>query len=128
MALSTYLGNKILDHIFNGKVYTPSLTIYVSLHTADPGLTGASEASGGGYARVAVTQGFGTPAAKNIDNDSAITFPELTSSIGTATHFGFWDAGTGGNFLFGDALDSSVALNVDSSINFAAAALSIMVV
>ena len=38
MALSAYLANKLLDHMLGKTSYTmPS--VYISLHTADPGAT-----------------------------------------------------------------------------------------
>lgn len=54
MTLSTYLGNKVVDLLFNDTDFDPASAtdIYVSLHSADPGLTGTSELSGNGYARV----------------------------------------------------------------------------
>ncbi len=78
---------------------------YISLHTADPGNTGADEVSGGSYARVA--QGTFGSAGSNpttLSNSAAIDFPTATGSWGTVTHFGIWDAVSGGNFLGGYAL------------------------
>ena len=50
MAVAYYLGNKILDAVFrNVSLAIP--TAYISLHTGDSGLTGASEVAGGSYVR-----------------------------------------------------------------------------
>ena len=48
MAFSTYLAGKVIDHLLRNQAYTPPATVYASLHTADPGNTGASEVAGMG--------------------------------------------------------------------------------
>jgi hypothetical protein len=77
---------------------------YCSLHSADPGTTGASEITGGTYARVAVT--WGTPASSVVANTNAlsINIPATT----TAAYFGIWSALTVGTYYIGGALASSV--------------------
>jgi hypothetical protein len=79
--------------------------LFVSLHTADPGTTGASEASGAPYARKALT----FPAAANGSTVSA----EATVDVGagTFTHFGTWPTATGGTFRGGNALPTSETFN-----------------
>ena len=42
MAFSTYGGNLALDWLLSNASVTRPTAWYVSLHTADPGLTGAS--------------------------------------------------------------------------------------
>lgn len=66
--------------------------LYVALHTADPGVGGnqsTSEASYGGYARVAVARATGgwTVSGKTITNAAEIAFVESTSGTNTITHF-----------------------------------------
>lgn len=104
MSKSDSLETSLLKLIFNGLAISniadnaaasPSTSIWVALHTADPGDSGTmatSEASFTGYARTAtarttgatgwsVTNGSASP-------NSAITFPQATStSTGTITHF-----------------------------------------
>lgn len=77
---------------------------YVSLHTADPGTTGASEVTGGSYARVAVT--WGAPSGGSVANSNAlsINLPATT----TAAYFGVWSAATAGTYYIGGALSPSV--------------------
>lgn len=81
------------------------LGAYISLHTADPGTTGASEASGGSpaYARKATTWSGGT--SDGIVTGSQVTFD---APSGTYTHMGIWTAATGGTFIAGFALSSPV--------------------
>lgn len=115
---------------------TAPTNLHVSLHTADPGGTGANEvttAAGSGwvgYARVAVPtgtagsgagSGWTAPAAngatRQIDNAGVVTFPAsgATSGAVTVTHIGIFDAATGGNFLLGVALTASQVIGANAS-------------
>ena len=77
--------------------------LYLSLHTATPGTTGASEVTGGSpaYARkstvVTATSGTGTSTTVTFDVPAGVT----------VTHFGTWSAVTGGTFYGGNALSAS---------------------
>ncbi len=106
--VSTYLANALLNHIFRGVAFTtPGTSLYASLHSADPGLTGASELSGNAYARVQVTT-WDAPSNGATANTSAITWSTPTpSGYGTATYMGLRDALTAGNFLLSANLDVS---------------------
>lgn len=94
----------------------PATTYYLSLHSADPGTTGASELSGGGYARQAIVFGAATGGA--VASNAAITVP----NAGTVpvTHVGIWSASTAGTYMGGAALASSVTA---ASISFASGAV-----
>ena len=82
----------------NGLLAAP---VFVSLHTANPGNTGASEisTSGTGYARQSATFTNSGNNPTTAANTGVVTYPEATSSWGTVTHFGLWTAATGGTFL-----------------------------
>lgn len=124
-AMSDYLENKLIDHIFRDTAYTKPTTIYVALFTAAPSDSGGgTEVSGGSYARVQVgpsqtawtqTQG-GTGSASSgtgglTDNAADITFPAPTANWGSITHFGVFDASTGGNLLIHGALTTAKTVN-----------------
>lgn len=84
---------------------TPTnLMAYVSLHTATPSTTGASENSGGGYARQACTWNAASSSSKT--NSSALTF--TTAGSTAITHFGTFSAVSAGTYGIGGALSSSV--------------------
>lgn len=72
------------------------LGTYISIHTADPGTTGTSEATGGSpaYARQQTTWTAGT--ADGVVAGSQVTF---NLAAGTYTYFGIWTAATGGTFI-----------------------------
>lgn len=111
--LSNFLENKLLDKSFRATDFTVT-TAYVSLHTADPGETGASEVTGGSYARQAGT--FGVASARGTDNTGNIDFVSMPAA--TVTHVGIWDAVSAGNFLWGGALDASKTTNSGDTFRF----------
>ncbi|MGW4371033.1 phage tail fiber protein [Nocardia takedensis] len=73
-------------------------TVYVSVHTADPGTTGANEATGGSpaYARKSSTWTSGT--------GGVITGSQVTIDLpaGTYTYVGLWKTVSGGSADFID--------------------------
>jgi hypothetical protein len=42
MSMSNYLEDKVIDHMLRNQAFTPPTTVYASLHTSDPGETGAN--------------------------------------------------------------------------------------
>jgi len=97
---------------------------YVSLHTATPGTTGASEVSGGSpaYARVAVT--WNAAASGSVTNSSALTINAPAST--TFTHFGIWSASTAGTYYIGGALGTSITTGTSQgTITIAASAITV---
>lgn len=128
MSASNYLENELLDHAFGGGDFARPGTVYVSLHSANPGETGAGELSGGSYARAAVVNNATNfPAASGGEkaNANAIEFPEATGDWAQATHFGVWDASSGGNFLIGGPLDAAKTVQTGDTPSFAADALTL---
>lgn len=118
MSLSNTLINSLLDAIFNATAYSVA-QVYVSLHTANPGTTGANEATGGSYARQAGS--WGAASGGSISNDTAINFTSMPAS--TITHVGLWTASSGGTFLWGGALTVSRTLSAGATAQFTIAAL-----
>lgn len=93
----------------------------VSLHTATPGTTGASEnANTGSYARQACSWNAASSGTKT--NSTALTF--ATAGSTAVTHIGTWSSATygAGNYAIGGALASSVTA---ASITIAAGAISL---
>lgn len=114
---SNYLRSKMYQAAVKATGYTGPATLYLSLHTAAPGQTGANEVTGNGYARVAVA--FGTDTNGAGSNSGAVTFTGPTPSTwGTITHIGVWDAASAGNNLYGDALTNPVATSVGVNVVF----------
>lgn len=77
---------------------------YVSVHTADPGTTGANEATGTGYARGAST----FPSASTGASVGSQADVDIRTGTGTTvTHWGLWTAVSGGSFVTGGAVSPS---------------------
>lgn len=123
MSASNFLELELLDHVLGNAAYTAPATVYISLHTGDPGETGASEvASSNGYAREPVTNdatNWPAAVAGAKSNGTLITMDTPTGAgWGLVTHFGIWDAATTGNFLFGGALAVSNTINAGNVVTF----------
>jgi len=126
VSYSNDLETKVMNHLFGLASWTAPSGLFVSLHTADPGETGASEVSGNGYARVSAGIGASnwTITAQTVTNDNALTFTGPTPAAwGTITHFGISDASVAGNFVGGAALTSSRSSVINVDLSFAASAL-----
>lgn len=98
----------------------PSATagsLYVSLHTGDPGEAGnqeTNEAAYTSYARVAVARsGAGWTVSGNaVTNAALVQFPQCTGGSETETHFAIGTASSGaGKILYKGALSASLAVS-----------------
>lgn len=93
--ISTYLANKLLDHAFRNTTYTPPASIWAKIHVGDPGAAGTANASAQAT-RVQTT--FAAAGSGSIPINNTPEF-SLTAAE-TISHVSFWDASTGGNFLY----------------------------
>ncbi|HEX5211629.1 MAG TPA: hypothetical protein VFW22_07840 [Pseudolabrys sp.] len=101
-------------------------TAYVSLHTADPGDTGANEVSGAAYARqgpVAFVNSGNNPTVAA--NSAIVSFPTATAPQGTITHFGVWTAASAGVYQGGGALDAPKPVASGDQVRFLTGALTL---
>ena len=95
---------------------------YVSLHTADPGTTGASEVTGGTYARVAVSWNAASSGSVTQSGALSINLPAST----TASYFGVWSASSSGTYYIGGALSPSITTGASAGVvTIAAGSLSV---
>ena len=117
MALASTLACNAALNGLDGTGSTNRMT-HTSLHTATTSTTGASEATGGGYARQATSWNAAASATKT--NSTALTFS--TTGATPNTHVGTWDASTAGNFGIGAALGASVTA---ASVTVASGAISL---
>lgn len=90
-------GKNLALNALRGTNPTTPIT-HASLHTADPGDTGASEVSGGSpaYARKAIA--FNAPSGGTMDDSTNGAVFDVPAGT-TVTHVGFWSAATAGTFL-----------------------------
>lgn len=146
-AMSDYLENKLIDHIFRAQTFTAPTTLYFALLTAAPndastGATITEVANSNNYARASVTcslanfagtQSAGSTTASSgtggvTSNNGTITFNTPSGNWGTVTHIAVLDSGThgAGNVLFHGALAASKTINNgDPGPTFAAAAFTL---
>jgi hypothetical protein len=131
--MSDYLEGQIRAHVFRTATFTKPTVIAISLHTADPGETGASEVSGGAYARVTrnpLDANWTAASATDglTDNAAAVTFPApVGANWGVITHFGVWDAASAGNYLTrGPVTPNKTVNDGDAAPSFAIGALDIV--
>ena len=110
MSFSAYLDQRILEKAFLGQDFQVA-EYWCSLHTADPGKTGLSEASGSPYARKPVTQFTAIDDSGNAKRTRNVTALFFQVPAGTYTHLGMWDSQSAGNFLGGGALSSPATVN-----------------
>jgi hypothetical protein len=108
-------------------------SLFISLHTADPGETGnqtTNETTYTSYGRVGVVRsnsGF-TLTAQTITNAALVQFPQCTGGTSTVTHFGIGtDSSGAGNLLLKGSLASPLSVSNGIQPQFAAAALSVTV-
>jgi hypothetical protein len=113
-SITDLLEDALLDHILENTAYTPGATLYMSLHTSNPGEAGdvGNEVGGNGYARTAIA--FSAAGTRQVIQSGQVTFPQvITSSWGTVTHFGIHTASTGsGNMIGYGTFDSSIITEV----------------
>lgn len=96
-------------------------TFYLSLHTADPGTTGASEVTGGSYARQAIQ--FNAPSNGTATSSTAQSFTAMPAESGNLW-IGIWSAASGGTFLWGaSAAAVTGPVAAGATVNFAIGAV-----
>ena len=105
-------------------------SLYVSLHTGDPGEAGnqtTNECAYTSYARVAVarTSGGWTISGNAVTNAALVQFPQCTGGSETATYFGIGTASSStGVLLYKGALSASLAVSSGIQPQFGAGTLS----
>jgi hypothetical protein len=134
---STYTKNNILKALLRGTTFPLPTGTYISLHTADPGVTGSDEVSlvaWPAYVRRhaeaggAIGAGWTTATTGVSTNVNQITFPSNDGAAPiTITHYAIWDASTSGNCLESAALTTPRLLSVGDILVFDLASLSVTV-
>ena len=133
MSITYYQSNRILDKDFGNVNYTVASTIYFGLSTttiSNDG-TGATEPSGGSYARVALVNdktNWGTAASGSLTNTTVVQFAESTASWGTITYVFISDALVSGNMMYFGALSPSRTVQINTVVYFAASSITVSIV
>jgi len=141
MPKSTATCNSILALIFNATAWadiaendatSPLANLYLSLHTADPGVGNnqtTNETAYTNYVRIAVartTGGWDAPASGATANAALAQFAQCGVTGATLTHVAIGTASSGaGTVLYAGALSSSLAVANGIQPQFAAGALDV---
>lgn len=138
MPKSTTYCNDLLKLLFNAVAIaniadnagsSPLTNLYLSLHTADPGVGGAqttNETSYTNYARIAVarTSGGWTVTSNSAANTALAQFSQCGATGATITHVAIGTGSSGaGKVLYAGALNSPLTVANGIQPQFAAAAL-----
>lgn len=104
-AISDYLENALITHIFRNTDFTRPANIYLALFTVAPSdAGGGTEVSGGSYAREPVPTGassaWDAASGGATQNTGVETFPTATADWGEVVAMALFDAVTVGNMLF----------------------------
>lgn len=122
MAISNYLADAILDHVYRNTALASPSTVYVALFTtATDDTGGGTECTGTDYARQTAT--FGAPGdeggVRGISNSSTVDFGvDSDGTFGTLTHFAIYDSLTAGNMLDHGALNASKTPTAGDGVTF----------
>lgn len=126
MSKGNTFENDLLKLIFNATAIaniadnaasSPLTSLYLSLHTADPGEGGSqntSECAYGSYARVAVARSAGgfTVSGASVVLAATMAFPTATSGSETATYAGIGtDSSGAGKLLYSGAISPTIAIS-----------------
>lgn len=138
MPKATNAANALLLLLFNATTWdgfaendttSPFTNLYLSLHTADPGVGGSqltNETSFTNYVRIAIvrTSGGWTVVTNTATNAALAQFAQCGASGATITHVAIGTAASGaGTVLYAGALSASLAVSNLIQPQFAASAL-----
>jgi hypothetical protein len=132
-SLTNYTENKLIDHIFRTASFTKPTGLFIGLITAATDLEAGlvTEVTGAGYARIArapLDANWNATTTNGITaNTASLQFPAATADWGTCTHFGIWDAATGGNLLIYALLTAARTITNGTTASFGAGALTFQV-
>ena len=117
-ALSDYAENELLDHLLGTGAYTMPTTVYVGLSTGSfNDDNSGTELTGNNYSRQSIS--FGAASSGTASNDAAVEFSAATGSWGSVSHFGLFDASSGGNLLIHGALTASKTIETGDILKIA---------
>lgn len=117
---TTNVADKWLN-IFGGTTFTGIATVYVKLHTADPGVgTGGASAE---VTRKAVTWAAASGGSKAMSG--TLSWASWAAGAETISHISLWDASTSGSMLWSGALSSSKAVANGDTLNITALTIAV---
>lgn len=107
----SFIGGKILNHIFSGIEYPPPQQLWAAIFTAN------GEVVGGGYARINVTGKFSLADDNDIVlNNAQLEWPLPTVGWGNIEGMALYDASEGGNLIMTMPFDRVYSVPPGSSV------------
>ncbi len=124
MSFADFLENEVLDQLFGGLDYLEGANVWLALSTTTPADDGTNftEPVGNGYARPSFANNkttWTTAAAGALSNAIEMAFAAATGPWGTCTHFGIYDAVSGGNLLAWAILGTAKVIDDGDTPKFA---------
>jgi hypothetical protein len=101
MAMSTANADAILNALLRNVSFAGPAALFLSIHSSDPGATGASEFTN--YTGTRPSVAFSAAASGTITSSNQQDYTSMGAT--TITHYGLWSAASGGTFQFGRPLD-----------------------
>lgn len=119
--LSATIANEILDALLRNNAWTFPTAVHIKLHIGDPGSDGTANAAAE-TDRVQAT--FAAASGGAITNSADIDWVGVAANE-TISHWSAWDAAVAGNFLFSDALATSIPVSAGGDFSILAGELDI---
>jgi hypothetical protein len=127
---SSFLSDKLLNHVLGRNIYTPPVNLYFGLWLTQlsQGLDGEAlgEVTAPSYSRVAVANNntlFPLAVDRTVRNAIDIVFPEAEEEWGLIRNVAILDAATDGNILFFSALTDPKQVDTGDVFKFTPSSL-----
>jgi hypothetical protein len=121
MSISNYAELKILDHTTGRASWTAPSTVYVKLHTGDPGEDGTANAA---TETTRKSVSWSAASSGSIASSATLEWTNV-STTETYSHWSLWDNSTAGNCLWSGALSSSAAVTAGDTFQITSLTLSL---
>jgi hypothetical protein len=121
MSISNYAELKILDHLTGRASWTAPSTVYIKLHTGDPGEEGTSNAATNTDRKSA---SWSAASSGSIATSATLEWTNV-STTETYSHWSAWDNSTAGNCLWTGALSASAAVTAGDTFQITSLTLSL---
>lgn len=108
-------ANAVLNAYFNQTNITAPTSIWIQLHTADPGAAGTT-AVASNATRKDVTAVFAAAASGAVTSDTAVTWTNVPAAE-DYSFFSIWTASSAGTFLWSGSITAN-AVSVGDSFTF----------
>lgn len=121
MSISNYAELKILDHTTGRAAWTAPTTVYLKLHTDDPGEDGTSNPAAE-TSRQSVS--WSAAASGQIGSSATVSWTNV-STTEIYSHWSLWDNASTGNCLWTGALSSSASVTAGDTFQITSITLSL---